>query len=98
MTINGNNIDGTLTVAPIGRLDSSTSGEFGEFLEKNLTDEVKKLVFDFTGVDYLSSKGLRVIVLCYKKLAGRPIEVTGCNDAVREILRLSDFLELFNVR
>lgn len=98
MTINGNLENKVLTIAPVGRLDSSTSSEFGEYVEKNLTDEVSKLIFDFKGVDFLSSKGLRILVLAYKTLDGRPMEITGCNDAVREILRLSDFLTLFNVK
>ena len=97
MTISSSMNNGILTVKPVGRLDSSTSEEFGSYLEENVTDEVKELKFDFGGVDFISSKGLRILVLVYKKLNGRRMEITGANDAVREVLRLSDFLTLFNV-
>lgn len=86
-----------LTVIPVGRLDSATSGDFAEALEKNFTEDVKKLIIDFSEVDFISSKGLRVIVSVYKELGEREMEITGANPSVMEVFRLSGLLKVINV-
>ena len=87
-----------LTIIPEGRLDSSTSGEFAEYIEAGFTGDIKKLVLDFSGVDFISSKGLRVIVSVYKGLDGRAMEINGANNAVMEIFRLSGLLKVIEVK
>lgn len=98
MTINHSRTENVLTVVPEGRLDSSTGDEFGRFLDKHFTEDVEKLVFDFSGVDYISSKGLRVLVSVYKDLKGRNMEINNANTSVREILRISGLTKVFNVK
>ena len=98
MTIAKTFEDGVLTVIPEGRLDSAAGDEFSAFMDENFTDDVKKLVFDFGGLDFISSKGLRIIVSIYKNLEGREMEIVNANASVTEILRISGFLKIFNVR
>ena len=98
MTINQERNGDILKVIPKGRLDSASSGEFTEFIETNFTEDVKKLVIDFGGVDFISSNGLRVIVTIYKNLGGRTIEITNANTAVMEIFRLSGFLKAIEIK
>jgi len=98
MTINHSRNEKNLVVSPIGRLDSATSGEFSDFLSQNFTDDVEKLTLDFSNVDFISSKGLRVIVSTYKSLNGRKLEVTGCNTSIHEIFRLSGLLKVLDIK
>lgn len=98
MTIN-KTINGTeLTITISGRLDSATSGDFMEFLEKNFTADFQKLTLDFADVDFISSKGLRVLISTYKNLNGRQMEIINANTAVKEVFRLSALTSIFNIK
>jgi len=98
MEINSSLNNGLLTVTPIGRLDSTTSGELDEKLKNDITDDVNSLVIDMAQVDYISSKGLRVLVTAYRTLAGRSMQLINLNNSVTEVLRLSGMLKFFQVK
>lgn len=98
MVINVSKKQNEIVIAPVGRLDSSTSDEFSEFLNKNFTEDIEKLVLDFKEIDFISSKGLRVIVSTYKALNGRKLEIVGTNSSVMEIFRLSGLLKVLDVK
>lgn len=97
MTINTSRNGNELTVSPEGRLDSTTSGELQETLEAYFTEEVGKLILNFEGVDYISSKGLRILVSVYKSLNGREMEIVNANDSVLEVFRLSGLDKTFSI-
>lgn len=51
-----------------GRLDANTAPQLEEHLSRHLTDNAKqKLIFDFRGLDFISSAGLRVCVKAHQK-------------------------------
>jgi anti-sigma B factor antagonist/stage II sporulation protein AA (anti-sigma F factor antagonist) len=84
-----------------GRLDSANSPE----LERSLRDITEaggaRLLFDLSGLDYISSAGLRVLLLAAKKLraaqpAGR-LAMAGVHGHVHEVFEMSGFLTLFPV-
>ena len=54
--------DDVLTIKPSGRLDTFTSPELGRLLEGRLED-IRHVVVDFSHVDYLSSAGLRILLI-----------------------------------
>ena len=92
-------LDGkTLTVTPLGRLDSISSGDFSDFLKEHFTDDMEALVIDFSHVDFISSKGLRVIIAQYKELNGRTMSCTGANTAVKDVFRISGLAKTFGVQ
>ena len=84
-----------LTVTPIGRVDSVASDELQAVLEKQFTPDRDQLILDFAQVDYISSKGLRVLVSVYKALGGRKMEIVHANASVTEVLRISGMLHYF---
>ena len=98
MTIEKKIDKNTLTVIINGRIDSTTSAELSSFLENNFKSNQDKIILDFTNVDFISSKGLRVLITLYKTLNGREMEIIGANTAVKDVLRLADFLKVFNVK
>ena len=53
------------TVFLTGRLDTTTASELDTFAEKELIN-TQELVLDFTGLEYISSAGLRVILKMQK--------------------------------
>ena len=64
-TINGNQA----VYAVSGRLETITAPELEEALKTGL-DGIAGLTLDFTELDYISSAGLRVVIIAYKKMNG----------------------------
>ena len=79
------------TLALVGRLDTVTAPE----LEKTLADLLPKidhLVLDLTGLEYISSAGLRVILKTYKALASKGgLKLTGVKESVQEVFDITGF-------
>jgi anti-anti-sigma factor len=88
-----------LVVRLAGRLDSSSAPELERMLLEQFTAGLKRLVFDFSALDYVSSAGLRVILLAGKKLraAQGKLALVGLRDMVRDVFEMSGFLTLFAV-
>lgn len=88
--------DGCLTLAISGRLDTNTSPD----LEAALSlDGVKALVLDFSGVEYISSAGLRVLMAAHKAMsaAGGTMQVANPNDMVRGVFEMTGLGSFFGI-
>lgn len=85
-----------IVVAPAGRIDMATAEQLKERLIPLVSDAGKKgevIVLDFSGVDYISSAGLRVLMLAAKeaKTAGSKVAVAALQPLVNEIFEISRF-------
>lgn len=91
--------DTVTVVAPIGRLDSTTSTALDERLASIVAGGARRIVVDFAQVEYISSAGLRVMLVLAKKLRdGRgALALCGMGDTVREVFSLAGFLPLFTI-
>lgn len=83
-------------VAPIGRIDMATAEPLKERLIPLVAEAGKKgevVVLDFSSVDYISSAGLRVLMLAAKeaKTSGGRIAVAALQPLVNEIFEISRF-------
>jgi len=85
-------------VAIAGSLDSSTSPEAQKSLAQVLTS-AKKVVLDFSALDYISSAGLRVLLGAAKQLraSGGTLGLFGLNPSVREVFEISGFSSILSV-
>ncbi|MBQ9154546.1 MAG: STAS domain-containing protein, partial [Solobacterium sp.] len=61
MKITQNRNDSQLVVSVSGRLDSSNADELEQAV--SAIDGVSELIFDIAGLEYLSSAGLRVLLV-----------------------------------
>lgn len=82
-----------------GRLDSLSSQEIEQNIAKLIAQGETRILLDFTGVDYLSSAGMRMILATYKKVQGVLGQMALCSvgDGVMDILRMSGFDALLHV-
>ena len=83
-----------LNVSIDGRIDASNAEEFRDTISVDLK-RVKVLKLDFQNVDYISSVGIRSLLLLFKQLRrqdGR-MEIININEQVREILKLIGLME-----
>ena len=86
-----------VVVAPVGRIDSTTSDALEKALNAVLDAGERKLVVNFSGVDYISSAGLRVLLVVAKRQRdGRgTLELAALGESVRQVFDLAGFLPLF---
>ena len=99
MHIQQTTCDGITVLAPAGRIDTTTSGSVEEAVRHTVDAGARDLVIDFSGVEYISSAGLRVFLLLAKRmrdLQGRLV-LCGMPEPVRQVFRLAGFMPLFKV-
>lgn len=87
-----------LTLSVEGRIDTITSKD----LEKAIDEEFgnfDSLTMDFTDVNYISSAGLRVLIVAHKKLKNEdiPFSIKNVNDIVGEIFRISGLDKILKI-
>ena len=85
--------NGTVIAKADGRIDSSNSREFHTSLEAVIAADDSAVVLDFEDVSYISSAGMRVILLTAKSLQKDGVKFALCsmNDSIREVFRISGF-------
>ena len=89
-----------LVLALAGRIDNSTTDGLKTGLDSYVAacrTEGDKLILDFTKVEYISSVGLRVLMLAAKQAReqGGTIVVAALQPVVREIFEISRFNLVF---
>ena len=82
-----------------GNLDTQTSPVTEEQLTQLIEDGATKILLDFEKLNYISSSGLRVLLVAHKRLEGNSGQVRICNPntMVREVFDTSGFSEIFSV-
>ena len=85
----------TLVVA--GRLDTQTAPELEKELDA-IVAGVKELTFVMTGLEYVSSAGLRVILKAQKIMnAQGSMKLTGVSDDIMEVFDITGFLDILTI-
>ena len=87
-------LGGVVVAKPAGRIDQTSAAS----LESTLSafwerQDVAALLLDFTGVEYISSVGLRVLMIAARQMRARRarIAVAGLQSIVAEIFSISRF-------
>ena len=99
MTVDIKELDEKTVVAVTGELDSVTSEEFQKELTPLMGKEGLKVEMDMAGVDYIASKGLRVILALAQSImpSGGKLTVVNLTPAVRMVFDMSGFSRMFIV-
>jgi anti-sigma B factor antagonist len=89
---------GKVTVIELdGELDSNTSPIVQEQI-LSLAEKNSRLLLDMTNVTYMSSAGLRTLLVLYRYLTENTgkIVLAGLNDDIRDIMSITGFLDFFS--
>jgi stage II sporulation protein AA (anti-sigma F factor antagonist) len=99
MQIGEEKVGTVLVIAPVGRVDSVSSGELEKAVLSRIDGGERRVVLDLAGVEYISSAGLRVLLMAAKRLKEPPgaLVLCGMGPGVRTVLALAGFLPLFVV-
>ncbi len=91
---------GFSVMKPGERLDGITMAEAERGLLDLLADGETNLVIDMTRLEYISSAGLRVLLLAMKKIraAGGRLALYGLGGMAEEVFQMSGFTSIFIIK
>ena len=97
MTINVERDFELVTLEITGRLDTTTAPNL-ELIINELPEDTKELIFDMSGVEYISSAGIRVLLGAYKKMNSHQeiMRIEKTNDMVREVFEMTGLSDMLN--
>ncbi len=86
-----------LNVKLTGRLDTTTSPELEKELKASL-DGITTLVIDMTGLEYISSAGLRVLLSAQKSMNRQgEMRIKHVNETIMEIFEVTGFTDILTI-
>ena len=89
--------NGTVTVYAEGRIDTNGAPAFGAAMEEALKDATK-LIIDCSGLEYISSSGLRVIMLAVKTMNRQgEMKMIRVSEPVYEIMETTGFTGICDI-
>ncbi|MDD2609920.1 MAG: STAS domain-containing protein [Giesbergeria sp.] len=83
----------------MGRVDSATAGALEKSLTPLFDTPGRHAIIDFTALDYISSAGLRIVLMSAKRAKQAQARLVLCGMAphVREVFEISGFLKILEV-
>lgn len=93
MHVQQSRIEDVIVLQPQGRIDGATSTSFEEQCMLHIGAGAQNVVIDLSGIDYMSSAGLRALLITAKKTktAGGALTLCGAHGSVKEVISLSGF-------
>ena len=83
-----------------GRVDSATAAQLGDALEATTKGGRYKIVLDMSDVEYMSSAGMRVLIVAQKeckRLKRGEVVLAVVSERIKEALELAGFIPLFTI-
>ena len=86
-----------LVLQIVGRLDTTTAPTLEKMIVENMHD-IKSLILDFKGLEYISSAGLRVLLSAQKKMQqiGKMKVIHVCEE-VMEVFEITGFADILTI-
>ena len=89
--------DTRLTIALSGRLDTVSAPQLEEELKKHL-DDINELILIFDQLVYISSAGLRVLLMAQKAMNKQgSMRLRGVSDEVMEVFEITGFQDILTI-
>lgn len=97
MKITANRNDSQLTLSLEGRLDTTTAPQLEAELTRSLPG-VTELTLDFGALEYISSAGLRVLLMAQKVMNKQGSMVLhNVNETVSEVFEITGFSDILTI-
>jgi anti-anti-sigma factor len=90
--------NGKITITVEGKIGTNTSQQFQETLLPAL-DEANEVVLDFSGVAYIASAGLRVLLMGHKTASSKngSMMLINVSEEVMEVLDMTGFSDMLTI-
>lgn len=97
MNIELEDVDGVTVATLFGELDGRTAPDVQAALLL-LPEPHRKLLLDLSGVSYISSAGLRALLMLYRQIANGEgqVALAGLSESIRDMMAVTGFLEFFD--
>ncbi|MEZ4869554.1 MAG: anti-sigma factor antagonist [Caldilineaceae bacterium] len=97
MDIQVKTIDQVTVVAVAGDIDGNSAPE-AQAQILPLAQPNAKIILDLQGVPFMSSAGLRLLLVIYRTLSGNggKVALVGLSDDIADTMRLTGFLDFFS--
>ena len=97
MTITKKASDGTLYITLEGRLDTNTAPQLEAELKASLSG-VTELDLDFSGLEYISPAGLRVLLAAQKAMSKQgKMTIRHVNETIMEVFEITGFVDILSI-
>jgi len=82
-----------------GRVDTTNAGEFEKSMMQVIEGGSTKIILDCSGLNYISSSGLRIFLIVQKKMTAMKGQLILCSlqPSIKEIFDISGFSSIFVV-
>jgi anti-anti-sigma factor len=91
--------NGVVCIRLVGRLDADSAPQAETTVRELMQQGKTRLLFDLSGMDYISSAGLRVILIAVKALQAKQgkVVLSALTPYVREIFDVSNFSSIIPI-
>jgi len=91
--------DNLMLINLTGKLDSITSPQLEDKLIKTIDEENYNIIFNCINLDYISSAGLRVLLVGAKKVKVKDgkIKLANLKKHIREVFEIAGFTAIFEL-
>ena len=99
MDINTERDGATLIAKAGGRVDGTNASDFQDALRNVITPDDKAVILNFEELSYISSAGLRVILLTAKDMRTANVKFAVCSlsQSVRDVFTISGFDQIIDI-
>ena len=99
MELSGERSGDVLVLTPEGRIDGSNSADFESAVMQKIDEGSDSILLDFGGISYISSAGLRAVLILAKKLnqAKGKFALCSMQPSVQSVFEVSGFVQIINV-
>jgi len=91
--------DKGIVVSVNGKVDSVTSPELETYLDSVSNENNTHIILDLSGMDYIASAGLRVVIVMAKKLRAKDTDLflAGLSGPVQKVFQMSGFYSIIKI-
>ena len=91
-------LDGRLVAVLAGELDTAAAAETEAALKPLFDSDGKDLVLDCSGLEYIASSGLRILMNLLKtaRTKGERVALKNVNEVIRDVLDMTGFVSYFD--
>ena len=97
MEINKSKKDDDLIIELAGRLDTVTAPQFEAAIRESI-EGVKNLTIDFASLEYVSSAGLRVLLMAQKQMNKQGnMKLINVSEPIKEVFDMTGFSDILTI-
>lgn len=98
MDVKISSTDKVVTISVEGSIDSNTAGDLqAQIMEKVV--ESQNVLLDFSKVDFVSSAGLRVLLMIYRQIKSKngKVVLVGVSEEIQDVMSMTGFVNFFEI-